>query len=128
MTLAGTTFSVLGADGFVGRALSRYLRGQSATVREFGRADTDYFSQPLGHAIYCIGLTADYQSRPFDTIEAHVTLFSRLLKDAAFESMTYLSSTRLYDSGAGTAIATTGNGRSITWRADAIQPTVNSSR
>jgi len=102
MTLAGTKFSVLGADGFVGQALVRHLRGLGAEVRAFGRADTDYCAQPLGHAIYCIGLTADYQSRPFDTIEAHVTLFAKLLKDADFESMTYLSSTRLYDSGAGT--------------------------
>lgn len=102
MTLADKKFSVLGADGFVGQALVRHLRDQGAAVRAFGRADTDYFAQPLGHAIYCIGLTADYQSRPFDTIEAHVTLFSKLLKDADFESMTYLSSTRLYDSGAGT--------------------------
>jgi len=102
MTLASKNFSVLGADGFVGQALVRHLRDQGAAVRAFGRADTDYFAQPLGHAIYCIGLTADYQSRPFDTIEAHVTLFSKLLKDADFDSLTYLSSTRLYDSGAGT--------------------------
>lgn len=101
-SLEGTLFSVLGADGFIGQALCRYLREHGATVQPFGRADIDYFTQPLGHAIYCIGLTSDYQSRPFDTIEAHVTLFSRLLKDAAFESMTYLSSTRLYDSGPGT--------------------------
>lgn len=101
MTLAGIPFSVLGADGFVGQAMCRYLQAEGAQVRAFRRSDTDYFSQPLGHAIYCIGLTADYLNRPFDTVEAHVTLFSRLLKDAAFDSMTYLSSTRLYDSGDG---------------------------
>jgi UDP-glucose 4-epimerase len=101
MSLTGTKFSVLGADGFVGQALCRHLRNEGAEVRAFGRADTDYVSRPLGHAIYCIGLTADYQSRPFDTVEAHVTLFARILKDAAFESLTYLSSTRLYDSGDG---------------------------
>ena len=102
MTLAGKIFSVLGADGFVGQALVRHLRDQGAEVRAFGRADSDYFAQPLGQAIYCIGLTADYLSRPFDTIESHVSFFAKLLKDAEFDSMTYLSSTRLYDSGAGT--------------------------
>lgn len=101
MSLAGHTFSVLGADGFVGKALCRYLKAEGAEVRAFGRADSDYVGQPLGHAVYCIGLTADYLSRPFDTVEAHVTLFSRLLKDATFDSLTYLSSTRLYDSGDG---------------------------
>lgn len=99
MKLTGKIFSVLGADGFVGRALCRYLRNEGADVRAFGRANADYHSRPLGHAIYCIGLTSDYQNRPFDTVEAHVTVFSRLLKDAEFDSLTYLSSTRLYDSG-----------------------------
>ena len=101
MNFAGATFSVLGADGFIGRALCRHLRHEGAEVHAFCRTDTDYFSRPLGHAIYCIGLTADFQSRPFDTVEAHVTLFARLLQDAAFDSLTYLSSTRLYDSGNG---------------------------
>lgn len=99
MSLAGQTFSVLGADGAIGRALCRRLAARGATVRAFGRADDGYLAAPLGHAIYAIGLTADYAQRPFDTVEAHVSLFARLLKDAAFDSMTYLSSTRLYDSG-----------------------------
>ncbi|MFN4281221.1 MAG: NAD-dependent epimerase/dehydratase family protein [Alphaproteobacteria bacterium] len=99
MSLAGQTFSVLGADGAIGRALCRHLAARGATVRAFGRADDSYFSAPLGRAVYAIGLTADYARRPFDTVEAHVSLFARLLKDAAFDSMTYLSSTRLYDAG-----------------------------
>jgi len=26
-----------------------------------------------GHVIYCIGLTADFRQKPFETIEAHVS-------------------------------------------------------
>jgi len=99
MTLAGQLFSVLGADGTVGRALCRYLTAQGARVQAFGRKDDGYLSRPLGHALYAIGLTADYAARPFDTVEAHTSLFARLLQGAAFDSMTYLSSTRLYDGG-----------------------------
>lgn len=99
MSLAGKTFSVLGADGSVGRALCAHLTAAGANVQEFGRAKNDYLVAPLGHAIYAIGLTADFAQRPFDTVEAHVSLFARLLKDADFASMTYLSSTRLYDGG-----------------------------
>lgn len=101
MSLAGQSFSVLGADGVIGRALCRRLAARGAAVRAFSRGDEGYFAAPLGHAIYAIGLTADYAQRPFDTVEAHVSLFARLLKDAAFDSMTYLSSTRLYDAGGG---------------------------
>jgi nucleoside-diphosphate-sugar epimerase len=46
---------------------------------------------------YCAGLTGDFEVRPFDTVEAHVTTLSRLLQKANFSSLVYLSSTRLYD-------------------------------
>lgn len=101
MTGQNEHFTVLGAGGFVGSHLTRYLddRGTSWWAPE--RDNAGLFDRPLGHVIYCIGLTADYLDRAFDTVEAHVTLFSRLLKEADFDSVVYLSSTRLYDSGAG---------------------------
>lgn len=99
MTHPAEHFSVLGADGFVGGALMGHLAAIGARATAYGRGHSLEFSRPLGHAIYCIGLTADYLDRPFDTVEAHVTLFARVLRDARFESLTYLSSTRLYDGG-----------------------------
>jgi nucleoside-diphosphate-sugar epimerase len=93
-------YTVIGARGFIGSHLARYLkekRGIAAFTPDKG--SPALFARPLGHVIYCAGLTNDFLKRPFDTIEAHVTLFARLLEKAAFESLTYLSSTRLYDSG-----------------------------
>ena len=52
--------------------------------------------RPLGHVFYCIGLTADFRSHPFDTVRAHVTVLSDLLEHADFASLLYLSSTRVY--------------------------------
>ena len=92
-------FTVLGAGGFVGTHLARYLDEQGLAVSAPARGDQTIFQRPLGHVIYCIGLTADYLARPFDTVEAHVSYFSRLLRDADYDSVVYLSSTRLYDSG-----------------------------
>jgi nucleoside-diphosphate-sugar epimerase len=93
-------YTVIGSQGFVGSHLARYLAGgRRITPFTPEKGSPTLFSRPLGHVFYCAGLTNDYLKRPFDTVEAHVTLFARLLKDAAFESMTYLSSTRLYDSG-----------------------------
>jgi nucleoside-diphosphate-sugar epimerase len=94
-------FTVLGAGGFVGSHLTRYLGARGLQYWTPDRDNSGLFDRPLGHVIYCIGLTADYLDRAFDTIEAHVTLFSRLLRDAEFNSVVYLSSTRLYDSGDG---------------------------
>ncbi|QEX23544.1 NAD-dependent epimerase/dehydratase [Hypericibacter adhaerens] len=93
-------YTVIGAQGFVGSHLARYLAG-ARRIAPFTpeKGSPALFSRPLGHVFYCAGLTNDFLQRPFDTVEAHVTLFARLLKEAAFDSMTYLSSTRLYDSG-----------------------------
>ena len=58
--------------------------------------DESVLHQELGQVFYCIGLTADFRSRPFDTVRAHVTLLSKVLEYANFESLVYLSSTRVY--------------------------------
>lgn len=90
-------FTVLGARGFVGSRLTQTLRDQRRDVLAFGRGDLD--SQPeihLGHVIYAAGLTADFRQRPLDTVEAHVCTLRRLLERGRFDSLTYLSSTRVY--------------------------------
>jgi UDP-glucose 4-epimerase len=91
-------YSVIGARGFIGKHLVKHLMAKGKTPYTPARDNTGIFSRPLGHVFYCVGLTADYLTRPFDTVEAHVSLFAKLLKDAAYQSVTYLSSTRLYDS------------------------------
>lgn len=92
-------FTVLGAAGFVGGHLVRYLKARGFAVEAPPREAPLVFDRPLGHVVYAIGLTNDYARRPFDTVEAHVSLFARLLREASFESVVYCSSTRLYDTG-----------------------------
>jgi nucleoside-diphosphate-sugar epimerase len=87
-------FSVLGADGFVGSSLVRHLqdRGHSCDVVH----RNDRVPQRCGHLIFCIGVSSDFRTRPFDTMEAHVSVLARILRGNCFESFTYLSSTRVY--------------------------------
>jgi nucleoside-diphosphate-sugar epimerase len=61
------------------------------------KGDPDLLDRDLGTVFYCAGLTADYDRRPFDTVEAHATLVSRLIEVGRFERLVYCSSTRLYD-------------------------------
>lgn len=89
-------FTVLGASGTIGSRLVSTLRMAGHAVDAPARADEGIFTRPLGHALYCIGVTADFRTRPLDTVEAHICLLRRLLADAQFESLTYLSSTRVY--------------------------------
>lgn len=94
--------TVFGAAGFVGRALAAHLRAGGWDVREVVRGDTSWQGADLGHAFYAVGLTADFRTRPFDTIDAHVHLLTDVLRGATFSSLVYLSSTRVYGPAAST--------------------------
>lgn len=97
-------FTVLGATGTIGAALTLHLRMQGHQVDAPGREDARLFTRDLGHALYCIGVTADFRTRPLETVEAHVCLLRKLLAGAQFESLTYLSSTRVFGGGTGDAV------------------------
>lgn len=100
--LPPSTFTVLGASGYIGSRLVAHLRAQGHTVWAPPRGDAEVFTRPLGHVIYCVGLTADFRTRPFDTVDAHVGLLAEVLRCAQFDSVLYLSSTRVYMGAAST--------------------------
>lgn len=91
-------FTVFGGNGFIGRHLANALKSTGQPVSTPSRDSAVASLGDLGHVIYCAGLTADFRSRPHDTMEAHVGFISRILADGNFESLLYLSSTRIYDS------------------------------
>jgi nucleoside-diphosphate-sugar epimerase len=94
-----TLYTVYGAQGFIGRRLTARLRADGHEVLTPGRGDA-VDAQDLGRVIYAAGLTGDYRTRPFDAVEAHVSLLSRILERARFDRLVYLSSTRLYQAAA----------------------------
>ena len=87
--------TVLGASGFIGHRLIERL-GELNLERYAPARAENLTGKNLGDVIYCIGLTADFRSRPFDTVEAHVCKLLQVLRDSEFDSLLYLSSTRLY--------------------------------
>ena len=67
--------TVLGAGGFIGGALVARLIAEGRPVDPVTRDDLPALlsaRRPAGDVIYCIGLTADFRTRPLDTAEAHV--------------------------------------------------------
>ena len=88
--------TVLGATGFIGRNLVKKLNEDGKTIYIPGRNEIikDKF---LGDVIYAIGLTADFRERPYDTIIAHVCKLIEIMQNNTFKSLTYLSSTRVYN-------------------------------
>lgn len=90
-------YTVLGARGFVGSRLVQFLDRAGHTCFAPERNDPAILTEDLGSVFYCIGLTADFSQRKFDTVTAHVSYFSEILQKARFDRIVYLSSTRLYD-------------------------------
>jgi nucleoside-diphosphate-sugar epimerase len=88
-------FTVFGAAGFIGSHLVRHLRAQGIAVETPARGERP---ADLGHAVWCAGVTADFRRRPFDTVIAHVSDLVPLLQEARFDSLVYVSSTRVYQS------------------------------
>jgi nucleoside-diphosphate-sugar epimerase len=87
--------TVLGASGFIGSALVKRL--EETHVKYFAPDKGEILlNESLGRVIYCIGLTTDFRSNPFETVEAHVCQLLRVLQDYDFDSLTYLSSARVY--------------------------------
>lgn len=93
----GRLATIVGAGGFVGRRLHARLEGEGWRVSAPAKGDPGLFDRDLGVVFYCAGLTADYDARPFDTVEAHASLVSEIARAGRFERLVYLSSTRLYD-------------------------------
>ena len=89
-------FTIFGASGFIGSNLEVYLRGQGHSVNTPRREEQLDPRANLGHVIYAVGMTGDFRTRPFETIESHVTALSNLLRRSSFDSWLYLSSTRIY--------------------------------
>jgi nucleoside-diphosphate-sugar epimerase len=90
-----TDYTVLGAGGFIGSHLARVLEAGGRTVSTPARGEP-LVGRDLGAVFYCIGLTSDFRTRPYDTVEAHVGLLSHVLEHCDFTSLVYLSSTRIY--------------------------------
>ena len=89
--------TVVGARGFVGGRLAQRLAAEGAAPWTPAKGDPELLKRDLGVVYYCAGLTADYDRRPFDTVEAHASLVSEIIRAGRFERLVYCSSTRLYD-------------------------------
>src|ERR1700686_1955024 len=96
--------TVLGGSGFIGSHLVQKIRQLGMDCYRPER-DDELAGKKLGDVIYCIGLTADFRRKAFQTVDAHVCKLRDVLERCDFDSLSYLSSTRLYKNSAPGATA-----------------------
>jgi len=96
-------FTVFGADGFIGSRLVGYLSRNKHDVVGYVRGRLPHKNEHLGHVIYAIGLTGDFRYKPFETIDANVSVLADMMRYALFDSWLYLSSVRVYGTESKTA-------------------------
>lgn len=87
--------TILGATGFIGSHIAALARQRGYEVYCPER-DACLEGIHLGHVIYAIGLTADFRTRTHQAVEAHVTRLQYVLQRSSFDSLLYLSSTRIF--------------------------------
>ncbi|HEX5889773.1 MAG TPA: NAD(P)-dependent oxidoreductase [Pyrinomonadaceae bacterium] len=87
--------TILGASGFIGSHLAARLQQYKLEFQAVKRNEPIPDGN-LGNVIYCIGVTADFRSKPFETVDAHVCTLLDFVREQEFDSLLYLSSTRLY--------------------------------
>jgi len=88
-------FTIVGGRGFVGGALAASLRDAGHAVQIFTHRD-DLAGHDLGHVVYASGVAASATDDAAYAVAAHVTGLANLLAASRFESLLYLSSTRVY--------------------------------
>ena len=89
-------FTVIGGAGFIGSALVLHLEEEGHACRPTVRGER-LEGESLGHVVYCAGLTGDWRERPYDAVDAHVSTLAGIAHSCTFDSLLYLSSTRVYD-------------------------------
>lgn len=89
--------TIFGGHGYIGSNIANYLKKNDMEYWIPEREDKLVFNRNLGNVIYCIGLTSDFRNKPFETVEAHISYLSKILKSCSFKSFVYLSSTRIYN-------------------------------
>lgn len=94
--------SVIGARGFIGKALCAELERQGHDIHAPARDQQSSPAGGWGHLVWAAGLTANFRERPFDTVQAHVSDLMNVLRSGSCDSLLYLSSTRVYQRSADT--------------------------
>ena len=90
---------IIGAQGWIGSSLTNYLRAQGQSPLLVDRSNIDDWikaEQDVDEVFYCVGMTSDFRKFPYQTVDSHVNLWMRVVRNKNIKNFLYLSSTRVY--------------------------------
>lgn len=88
-------YTVIGGNGFVGTEVVQQLIQKGKTVWIPSKDDPNLYQKDLGIVIYCAG-NGDCANDPFKVLQSNTIALSRVLQNAEFDKLIYISSTRVY--------------------------------
>jgi len=88
--------TVIGAFGFLGSNIVSFFKKKNYFVIEINKDTAFDLTINYGIIFYCAGVAVDFQSRVFDTIDAHVMQLRVWLEKIKFDKFIYMSSARMY--------------------------------
>ena len=88
-------FTILGSSGFIGSNVSKTLKNKNFDCYTPDVRKESLDGKNLGNVIYSLGVS-DFRNKPLDTIEAHICILNKILKNCSFDSLLYISSGRMY--------------------------------
>lgn len=88
-------FTVIGGNGFIGSQVCKDILNAGHELFVPDRDDPKVFTRDLGIVVYCAGF-GDCIKNPHKVLESNTSYLSQILKEASFDRLVYLSSTRVY--------------------------------
>jgi nucleoside-diphosphate-sugar epimerase len=88
-------FTILGSSGFIGSNVSKTLKNKNFNCYTPDVRKESLDGKNLGNVIYSLGVS-DFRNKPSDTIDAHICILNKILKNCSFDSLLYISSGRMY--------------------------------
>ncbi|CAH1597037.1 dTDP-glucose 4,6-dehydratase [Vibrio owensii] len=88
-------YTVVGGSGFIGKEMVNLLTQQGFDCWVPQKNDESIYTRELGTVIYAAGF-GDCKNDPFNVFEANSLLLKNILEKSKFETMIYISSTRVY--------------------------------
>lgn len=89
--------TLLGSSGYIGSAFLSYCKNSGISIESPKREELhSYKHKRIKTLLWCIGITSDFHTRLYETVEISVSYLNEFLYNNDIEQVVYMSSTRIF--------------------------------